>query len=113
MKLLATAAAVLSLSFAGHAVAASAPVPLTESQLDAVVAGTGNNDGHHGRRDRRCGCGGGGISFLNGSMNGNYILSGNQVNVLSGNNLAVGVGILGVGANASYGKGGHGHHGGY
>lgn len=33
-----------------------------------------------------------------GILNGNKVLSGNDVNVLSGNNTAVGVGILGTGA---------------
>jgi len=86
-------ATAVSMAFAGPAWAT--PEPLSEAQLDAVVAGSAYN------------------------FNGNKILSGNDVNVLNGNNTAVGVGILGTGAIAvddgdkHHAKNGHGdkHHG--
>src|SRR5688572_32348546 len=81
MKRVITAAiaAAVSMAFAGHAWATS-PERLSESQLDTVVAGSAWNHDRHG------------------NFNGNKVLSGNDVNVLSGNNTAVGVGILGTGA---------------
>jgi hypothetical protein len=100
MKRATTAAIVtaVSMAFAGPAWATSEQ--LTEAELDAVVAGSAGN------------------------FNGNKILSGNDVNVLNGNNTAVGVGIFGTGAIAvadgdkrqgkydrggkRYGKNGHG-----
>jgi hypothetical protein len=78
MKRATTAAIVtaVSMAFAGPAWATSER--LTEAELDAVVAGSAGN------------------------FNGNKILSGNDVNVLNGNNTAVGVGIFGTGAIAVY-----------
>jgi hypothetical protein len=78
MKRATTAAIVtaVSMAFAGPAWATSEQ--LTEAELDAVVAGSAGN------------------------FNGNKILSGNDVNVLNGNNTAVGVGIFGTGAIAVY-----------
>lgn len=109
MKLISVVLAGLSLSFAGQAFAAGTPVALTDAQLDAVVAGTDTSEPtHYGNRGSRMTCFGCGlVNVLNGSLNGNAILSGNQVNVLNGNNAAVGVGILGTGISVSTGGGGH------
>src|SRR5687768_13134494 len=103
MKRVITAAiaAAVSMAFAGHAWATS-PERLSESQLDTVVAGSAWNHDRHGN--------------FNGNkiLSDNKVLSGNDVNVLNGNNTAVGVGILGTGAIAvddadkHYGKNDHG-----
>lgn len=74
MKRATTAAIVTAVSMAFAGPSWATPEPLSEAQLDAVVAGSAYN------------------------FNGNKILSGNDVNVLNGNNTAVGVGILGTGA---------------
>ena len=70
-------ATAVTMAFAGPAWAT--PERLSEAELDAVVAGTAT--------DR-----------YSNNFNGNKVLSGNDVNVLNGNNTAVGVGILGTGA---------------
>jgi hypothetical protein len=91
-------ATVLSMAFAGSALASQTGEALSDSQLDAVVAG-GSYDG----KTSSCSTCGGLLSLNNvGNVskvaNGNKILSGNDVNILNGNNTAVGVGILGTGA---------------
>lgn len=100
MKRLSAAAyaTVLSMAFAGQAWSSQNGELLSDSQMDAVVAG-GSYDG----KTSSCSTCGGLLSVNNvGNIskvaNGNKILSGNDVNILNGNNTAVGVGILGTGA---------------
>ena len=91
-------AAALSMGLAGHAWANQTPEQLSETQLDAVVAGSMSKTSSCSST-----CSGSLLNLNNiGNIskvaNGNKILSGNEVNVLNGNNTAVGVGILGTGA---------------
>lgn len=96
-------AAALSMAFSGQAWANQSMEPLSEAQLDTVVAG-GVPSNSHGTSSS-CStttCSGllgiSKVGNVSGVANGNKILSGNDVSILNGNNTAVGVGILGTGA---------------
>jgi hypothetical protein len=90
---LAASAAALSLAIAGSALAA--PTALSEGELDNVVAAGGSHSYNKGSR-KDCGCSEG--VKQNGLLNVNNVLNGNKINVLSDNNVALGVGVLAPGA---------------
>jgi len=92
---LAASAAILSLAFAGSAFAA--PTALSEGELDNVVAANRTPTISRGW-EKDCGCGGGGGVKQNGLVNVNNLLNGNEIHILSDNNIVVGVGVLAPGA---------------